>query len=99
MPVPETLGVLCPCHASAHPCHCLSRHIGSSPFALVGELGKHTHSLVPLRSSDGFSPSLAGQSRMVACLPISAGAALSAWAIFSAFDIFLPVAAGAWLCC
>src|SRR5436190_22145666 len=99
MPVPDTLGVLWPCQASAHDCHSLSRHIGSSidaPPYSSGELGKHTHPLVPFLSSRGLSPSLAGQSRMAACLAISAGAAAMALAIFSASDMVFAFAGAGW---
>src|SRR5262245_26900906 len=95
MPVPLTCGCFFPCHASAHPCHSLSRHIGSSmdaPPYSSGELGKHTHPLVPFFSSRGLSPSLAGQSRIVACFAISAGAAAMAFATFSASDMVLALA-------
>src|SRR5919108_28068 len=101
MPVPVTCGCFFPCHASAHDCHSLSRHIGSStdaPPYSSGELGKHTHPLLPFFSSRGLSPPLADQSRMVACLAISAGAAAMALATFSASDIVLGLAGVGWLC-
>src|ERR1041385_5774657 len=101
MPVPLTCGCFLPCHASAHDCHSLSRHIGSSmdaPPDSSGEFGKHTHPLVPFFSSRGLSPALAGQSRMVACFAISAGAAAMALAIFSASDMVLGFAGAGWLC-
>src|SRR5437764_545389 len=91
MPVPSTLGVALLIHASPHPCHCLSRHIGSSTEAAPnsdGELGKHTQPFLPARNCLGLSPALSGQSMMVAFLLISAGAALVALAIFCAVVIF-----------
>src|SRR5438876_7495182 len=102
MPVPDTLGVLWPCQASAHDCHSLSRHIGSSieaPPYSSGEFGKHTHPLVPALSWRGLSPSLAGQSMIVACLAISAGAAAMALATFSTSVSFLAFAGVEWECC
>src|SRR5437667_11693105 len=102
MPVPATFGGFLLCHASAHDCHSLSRHIGSSmdaPPYSSGEFGKHTHPLVPFFNSRGFSPALAGQSRMVACLAISAGAAARALATFWASVMVFALAGVEWECC
>src|SRR5687767_10032597 len=69
----------------ANSSHSPSRHMGSSPTAapVVGVLGKHVQPFVPARSSVGWPPSSAGQSMMVAFFAISAGPALSAWAILA----------------
>src|ERR1700682_2813413 len=81
IPVPSTFGGDLLIHASPQPCHCLSRHIGSSPEAPAnsgGALGKQTQPLVPARSCWGLPPSFSGQSMIVAFLLITAGAALMA---------------------
>src|SRR5437879_3709956 len=91
MPVAPTDGVVFFIQESAHPCHSLSRHIGSSmdaPPNSEGEFGKHTQPFVPARSSRGWPSGVAGQSMMVACFAIAAGAALMASAIFSESLIF-----------
>src|SRR5438093_1046910 len=102
MPVPVTFGGFLLCHASAHDCHSLSRHIGSlidaAPYS-SGEFGKHAHPLVPARNCRGLPSLVAGQSMIVACLAISAGAAAMALAIFSASVIFLAFAGVEWECC
>src|SRR5712692_1467479 len=71
-------------HASAQPCHSLSRHIGSGS-------AMHAHPLVPARSCFICPPSAA--STTAAFLVISAGPALNASLIFAAVD--RPLARGA----
>src|SRR6266536_4702634 len=59
-------------------------HIGSLAGVPVMS-GRQLHSFVPLRRTGISSPSLAGQSRMVASFAIARGAALIAFWIFQAF--------------
>src|SRR6185436_1456180 len=87
MPAPLPLNGAFFIQASAHPCHALSKHIGSSNWVCsdwAGEDGKHTHSFVPARSCRISLPALSGQSMIVARLAIPGGAALMALAIFCA---------------
>src|SRR6185436_1029055 len=87
MPAPLPLNGAVFIQASAHPCHALSKHIGSSNWVFAdwaGEDGKHTHSFVPARSCRISLPAPSGQSMIVARLAIPGGAALMALAIFCA---------------
>ncbi len=61
--------------------------MGSLP-SVSGMSARQLQPLVPLRSTGGASPSLAGQSRMVAFAETGAGAALIAFAIFCSRVIF-----------
>src|SRR6266496_1636467 len=99
MPVAEAIGGFFAIHASAQPCHCLSRHIGSlmdAPLNSSGEFGKQTQPFVPAFNCRGLPVGVAGQSMIVAPFAISAGAALIAFAIFwasvilDAPDIAMP---------
>ena len=51
--------------------------------------GRQLHPLVPARSTGGASPSLAGQSRIVAFAVTVDGAAVIAFAIFCSFVIIV----------
>src|SRR4029079_18394847 len=84
IPVPVTAGGgVFFIHASAQPCHALSRHIGSLlPLGTVPVLGKQTHPFVPALSCFISSPGLEGKSMIVAWAEIAIGAALFALAIF-----------------
>src|SRR5687768_17300260 len=87
MPAPLPLNGALVIHASAHPCHALSKHIGSSNCVCsdwAGDEGKHTHPFVPARSCRISLLAPSGQSMIAAPLAISGGAALMALVIFCA---------------
>src|ERR1041385_1004496 len=90
MPTAEMCGALLAIYASTHFIHIASRHAGSLP-SVSGMSGKQLQPFVPLRRTGGLSPSLAGQSRIVAFPEMDDGAALIALAIFCSLVIALDI--------